>query len=106
MPKNGPLSTPFEQPLVSTPSGSDGTLRDGTMSLNEGASSGLVSTPFQSPMVTAPGTSETANTSELPPHSDYVGGIPDAPAPGSQVDIAGKVASPWKGSTVVDGINK
>jgi hypothetical protein len=97
MPQNGPINSPFGNPLVSTPDASSATMRGGDWTLNDNAGAGgkgLTGTPFESPMVSAPGQSETPNSGGIPPLWDTVGGIPDAPAPGSTAAVADGVATP------------
>lgn len=77
MSKNGPLQTPFEDPCITTPSASGGTLI---------GTSGGYSLPD------AP--TETANMSELGPLVTTVGGLQDAPAPGTIVQVDPAVAAP------------
>lgn len=94
MATNGPLNTPFGDPLVGTPSPSEATRQGGGVSLNEGGAAGLQGTPFERPIARNPGTAATANSSEIP--NDWLtdGGIPNAPAPGSTAAVAGGVATP------------
>lgn len=100
MPKNGPLNTPFETPLMSTPSPGDSTLAGMTGGypmdgLNSGSSAGLVSTPFESP-IAQPRTDykETPNSSELPAQVTQVGGLKDDPGRGAIVTGLSGVATP------------
>lgn len=96
--KNGPLTTPFENPLVSTPAPSEGTLAGltGGYEMSQGAGDkGLVTSPFEKPLTTGPdGQKETPNMSELPLQITDMGGIQNAPARGSTVEIAGGVTTP------------
>ncbi len=77
MPKHGPLQSPFENPCIPTPSPSGGT---------------LVGTTGGWTLPDAP--TETPNLSELGPLVTTVGGLADAPPPGTVIDIPGRVSSP------------
>lgn len=87
MAKNGPLTTPFDNPLMSTPDPSEATMA--------GTSGGFT-------LPDAP--TETPNMSELPLLPTTVGGLKDAPAPGTSVEIAGGVTAP--GIPIMSGIDK
>ena len=94
MSMNGPLSTPFDSPLVSTPAPGEATTNGGNSGydLNQGdGKSGLVSSPFagNSPFTSPSGQSPTPNRSELPNPITFTGPIADAPAPGAQELVVG-----------------
>jgi len=69
-------------------------MRGEPISLNEGGGQGLTGTPFESPIMPTPGQAADANSSGIPNVSVMVGGIPDAPAPGSTAAVADGVATP------------
>lgn len=94
MPSNGPLKTPYDNPLIATPSPGEATAKGSGVTLNEGSASGLQGTPFEKPLVATPSQAPTGNSSEIPNTWTTTGGIPDAPAEGSTAEVAGKVATP------------
>lgn len=100
MPKNGPLTTPFESPLMSTPDPGQNTLAgmtggypmDGVAS---GSGRGLVTSPFENPIMPPRSDyKETPNSSELPLQITQVGGLQDDPGRGATVGTAAGVATP------------
>lgn len=94
MNSNGPLSTPFSDPLVSTPDVGESTRRGSGVSLNEGGGPGLQNTPFEKPLVSSPGQAATANSSGIPTDWLTDGGIPNDPGAGSTAAVADGVATP------------
>ncbi len=94
MPMNGPLNTPYDSPLVGTPGVGEANTKGEDVSLNLDGAVGLTGTPFEKPLTTAPSQDATGNTSGIPDFWNTVGGIPDAPAPGTQVVVIGEVKSP------------
>lgn len=92
MPTNGPIRTPYEQPLVGTPGVGEATTQGSGVTLNEGGGQTLTGTPFEKPLVAAPGQSPSPNSSGIPNTWTTTGGIPNAPADGAHVENA--VASP------------
>ena len=94
MPSNGPISTPYANPLVSTPDVGEATTRGSGVSLNEGGAAGLTGVPFQQPLVSAPGQAPASNSSGIPNTWTTTGGIPNAPADGSTAAVADGVATP------------
>jgi len=99
MPTYGPLNTPYEDPGCAVPAAGDATtkLSNSGVDLSQGSDKpGLVSSPFMgnSPFTSPPAQSPTPNMSELPNPITYTGPLEDAPAPGTQIEIAGGVTSP------------
>ena len=92
MAMNGPIKTPYEGPLVSTPDVGEATTRGSGVTLNEGGAAGLQGTPFQQPLAGTPGQAPTANSSGVPNTWTTTGGVPNAPADGSHVESS--VTSP------------
>lgn len=101
MPKNGPLNTPFESPLMSTPDPGESSLAgmqggypmDSTVP--QGSSAGLVTSPFENPIMSPRSDyKETPNTSGMGQRVDQVGGLKDDPGRGATVAVAGGVATP------------
>lgn len=89
MPKNGPLSSPYETPLVPTPDVGEATTRGAGITLNTDGAAGLQGSPFQSPLVPTPGQDPTSNTSGIPSTWTTVGNIPDDPGQGTAASVDG-----------------
>lgn len=101
MPMNGPLNTPYENPLMSTPGAGEASMGQSPQTFNEGGSGGLVNSPFESPITKDTSTGATGNMSELPAvQPGVVQGVPDAPAANTQVSVEPGVASPFGESVI------
>jgi len=94
MSMNGPLRTPFDAPLVSTPDVGEATKGGSGVTLSDTGGPGLQGTPFEKPLVSSPSQSPTGNTSGIPADWLTVGNIPNAPAPGTTAAVADGVATP------------
>lgn len=103
MSMNGPIRTPYDNPLVGTPGVGEATTRGAGVTLNEGGGQGLTGTPYEAPLMATPGQGATGNTSGIPNVGTTVGDIPDAPAPGSPAAVADGVATPMTPAANITG---
>ncbi len=94
MAMNGPLRTPFDSPLVSTPDVGASTVRGAGVTLNTDGAAGLQNTPFEKPLVSSPSQEPTANSSGIPADWLTVGSIPNDPGAGATAAVADGVATP------------
>lgn len=94
MGKNGPLTTPYENGIVSAPDVGESNTRGAGVSLNTDGGAGLQGTPFESPLMATPGQDATPNSSGIPNTWTTVGGIPNDPGAGSTAAVADGVATP------------
>jgi hypothetical protein len=100
---NGPISTPYGSPLVSTPDVGEATTKGNGVTLNEDGAAGLQGTPFENPLMTAPGQAASANSSGIPAPWTTTGGIPNAPADGATAAVADGVATPMTPAANITG---
>jgi hypothetical protein len=93
MRSDGPLSTPYGDGIVDTPSPSEATTKGEDVTLNEGGAQGLIGTPFEKPLTRAPGQNGTGNMSEIPDFWNTTP-VPDGPKEGTTVEVIGEVKTP------------